>query len=72
MKTVFVLQHVTPHDDGGEDVKFIGVYRTEESATFAVQRLSNEPGFREHTDGFTLDEYELDLDHWTDGFGAEA
>jgi len=26
------------------------------------------PGFSENRDGFFVDEYEIDVDHWTDGF----
>jgi hypothetical protein len=80
MQTVFVLQHlhVLPGDD--EDYKFIGVYRTHESAARAVGRLQQQPGFRDFPDlvadlgkgrggsGFYLDEYRLDEDGWTSGF----
>jgi hypothetical protein len=27
------------------------------------------PGFRDYPDGFQIEEYELDADHWTAGFG---
>lgn len=80
MKSVFVLQHVNPSEIGNDNVKMIGVYRTEAQARDAVVRLRDLPSFRDNPDlwdpsadneqrGFTLDEYELDEDHWIDGFG---
>jgi len=79
MRTVFILQHVHVLPDGEEDVKLIGVYRTHEAAYAAIERLIVQPGFCEHPrllnpsvddegSGFTLDEYELDKDHWIEGF----
>lgn len=82
MTTVFVLQHVHLHPDGEEDVKLIGVYRTHEAACTAIERLIVQPGFCDHPrlldplvddgkSGFTLDEYELDKDNWSEGFVTE-
>ncbi len=68
MNSVFVLQHVNSLDDGAEDVKFIGVYSTRENAIAAVARLSRAPGFTDSQDGFHIDEYGLDQDHWPEGF----
>ncbi len=65
---VFVIQHVHEMEDEQEDVKFIGVYSTEESAKTAIARLSTQPGFRETANGFYIDRYKLDEDHWTEGF----
>ena len=79
MKTVFVLQHVDVFPSGEEDVKFIGVYRSSEAACEAIERLKTQPGFRDFPRlidptvddkgcGFDLAEYELDTDHWAEGF----
>jgi hypothetical protein len=79
MKTVFVVQHVRVLPDGQDDTKCIGVYRSLDSALAAVERLRLQPGFSDHAklcdpmtddsdDGFHVDEYELDKDHWTEGF----
>ena len=79
MKSVFVLQHVHVISDAREDVKLIGVYRSLEAAHAAINRLNNQPGFAEHrrlvdplndddANGFYIDEYELDKDHWSEGF----
>lgn len=68
MSIVFLVHHVARKNERDEDVKLIGVYSIRENADAAVRRLSSKPGFIEYPDGFHVDEYELDRDHWTDGF----
>jgi hypothetical protein len=70
MASVFVLQHVHSREDGSEDVKFIGVYSSREKADAAVARLSSQAGFSEAPDGFHIDEYPVDQDHWVEGYVA--
>ena len=73
LKTVFLLQHVHVSDDGSEeDVKLIGVYRSRDLPEGAIERLRGQPGFVDHPDGFEIGEYELDKDHWTEGFVSWA
>lgn len=68
MASVYVVQHVHALPGDIEDVKFIGVYASELDAQRAVAKLRTAPGFREHPDGFSVDCYELNKDHWTEGF----
>lgn len=68
MASVFVLQHVHSRDGGDEDVKLIGVYSSREKAGDAVARLSRLPGFSDVPDGFHVDEYRIDQDHWVEGY----
>lgn len=70
MTSVFVLQHVHSMEDGGEDVKFIGVYSSWEKARAAVERLGREVGFADAPDGFHIDEYRVDQDQWVEGYAA--
>ena len=65
---VFVLHHVNKLLSGEEDVKLIGIYSSEASAQRAIERLSSQPGFRKYLEGFDIGCYELDKDHWTEGF----
>ena len=65
---VFLLQHEHQIDATNTDVKIIGIYSTEELAKVTVSRLSHTPGFSEHTYGFSIDRYEVDKDHWSEGF----
>ena len=68
MDSVFLLWHVHKIGEGDDDEKLIGVYRTEADAHAAIARLRHQPGFREVPDGFTYERYQLDKDHWTEGF----
>jgi homoserine kinase type II len=72
MASVFVLQHMHTREDGAEDVKFIGVYSSRDKAQAAVARLSRLPGFVDAPDGFSIDEYGVDQDHWAEGYVAAA
>jgi hypothetical protein len=72
MASVFILQHVHSREDGAEDVKFIGVYSSREKADAAVAHLSRLPGFADASDGFHVDEYRVDQDHWVEGYVAAA
>jgi hypothetical protein len=69
MDKVFVLHHTRKISDDAEDVKLIGVYRSHAAAAMAIHRLSKQPGFRDLPDGYSIDGYELDKDHWIEGFG---
>mgnify|MGYP006289120251 CR=1 len=68
---MFVVQHVHLLPDGAEDVKFIGVYSSELSANAAIKRLREVAGFRDCQNGFFVDCYEVNKDHWTEGFSTE-
>ena len=46
----------------------IGVYSDDASARAAMDRIGNKPGFIDHPDGFEISPYEVDRDHWTEGF----
>jgi hypothetical protein len=66
---IFVVQHLHIHEDGEEDVKFIGVYSSREEAERAVERLKLQPGFCDVPDGFSIDPYGLDEDSgWAGGY----
>jgi len=80
MKSVIVAQHLRMHKSSNENVKFIGVYKTLRSARAAIARLRKQPGFRDFPriveplrdddpQGFYVDRYELNKDHWTERFG---
>ena len=65
--SVFILWHVHTID-GEDDAKMIGVYRNREDAEAAISRLVGRPGFSTAPDGFHIDEYEIGIDHWTEGY----
>ena len=63
VKSVHLLWHV--HND---DEKLIGVYKTNPDAVAAKERLRQKPGFVDTPEGFQIHEYELNQDHWTEGY----
>ncbi len=68
MNQVYIVQHVHNTSEGDEEIKLIGAYSSESNAREAIRRLSALPGFRDHVNGFHISSYELDQDHWTEGF----
>ncbi len=67
MTKTFILQHEHEWCER-DDVKFIGVYATHFDAEAAIERLRDQPGFRDWPDGFSIGECEIGVDHWTEGF----
>jgi len=70
VQSVFIVQHVAREDEDDENVKFIGAYSSRAEARAAISRLLPQPGFRDYPEGFHIDEYLLDQDHWSEGFIA--
>ena len=68
MKSVFIVQHSHELEDGSDETKFIGAYSTEALARDSIDRLRDQPGFSDHPNNFHIDEYELDKDHWEEGY----
>jgi len=68
MDTVFLLWHTHQLAEGDEDGKLTGVYRSLEDAESAKARLGSKPGFAECPEGFLIDPYELNKDHWVEGY----
>jgi hypothetical protein len=68
METVFLLWYVQAPDTVDEDELLIGAYSSEEEAKAAIERLKAKPGFVKAPEGFLIDPYELNRDHWTEGF----
>jgi hypothetical protein len=69
MDDVYLLWYVR-EVDSGDDELLIGVYRAEADAEAAIARLRGKPGFSTVPDGFQIRPYELNRDHWVDGFVA--
>ena len=69
MAEVFVLQHEY-EVEGRDETKLVGVYSSRSAAEAAVARLVEQPGFSRYPDGFSIDAYSLDRDHWTEGFST--
>ena len=68
MKSVCLLWFVQESKEDADTELLIGVYRTIDNAQLAIDRLKDQPGFRDFPEGFTIREYELDKESWTEGF----
>ncbi len=65
---VFLLWHERAFNGGCSDEKLIGAYTTRTRAEEALAAFQTLPGFCDYPDGFTIDSYQLDKSHWTEGF----
>ncbi len=68
MDSVFLLWYVLAPDSADEDEFLIGAYGSEEEAKAAIRRLKDKPGFIDARGGFQIHPYEMNRDHWTEGF----
>ena len=65
---VWLLWFEQEREEGEDTELLIGVYRTDEAAKGAIKRLKDQPGFKDHPEGFQVYSRTLDEDSWTDGF----
>lgn len=72
IEKVFILTHVHEAWPGHEDIKIIGIYSTQAKAEAAVARTKLLPGFESVPEGFHIDVYPLDQDHWVNGYTTVA
>ena len=69
MKSVFIVEH-SYEKNSCDETKFIGVYSSAEKAQATVERLKQQPGFRDRPQDFQVNEVDLDKDHWTEGYAS--
>jgi hypothetical protein len=68
---VYLLEHTHTHKhlEGGEDVKFLGVYSSQENAKAAQKKFATLPGFCDCLEGFGIGEADLDQAcGWMEGY----
>lgn len=63
MKSVYLLWYVH-----GDDELLIGVYESQDYAETAEARLKPKLGFADKPGEFQIAEYQLNQDHWTEGY----
>jgi len=71
MGAVYILQHSYEVGEYGQfdEIKMIGVYSSRESAEKTIARYKMLSGFKDYPIScFYISKYEIDKDHWTDGF----
>ncbi len=67
MKEVYTLQHCC-EINGIDEIKFIGVYSSEQEAKNAIERLKIQPGFRDRPNDFDISKSILNRDGWSEGY----
>lgn len=72
MESVYILWHTHEFNEDEEDSKLIGVYSSESIARDRIAKYKTLPGFSQYPDGFDIVRYEIDADHWREGFFTEA
>lgn len=55
-------------EEGYDEVTRIAVYSTYEKAEAGLKKFQNHPKFRQHPEGFSIDEILVDLIGWSEGF----
>ena len=70
MKKVYLLWHTHINENlrNGEDVKLLGTFSSVELAKNTENRAKLLAGFKDAVNGFHIAEYEIDKQHWTEGF----
>ena len=67
MRNVYLLWHTHRLGDGDNE-KLIGLNESLAAAKAAQLRIADKPGFALTLQGFEISEYEINKDHWTEGF----
>ncbi len=67
MMFVYLVQH-SYENNGCEETKIIGIYSSRSKAKEAVEKYKQIKGFKDYPDDFYIASYEVDKDHWCEGF----
>ncbi|WP_196888016.1 hypothetical protein [Aureivirga sp. CE67] len=69
MEYVYILHHT--YELGNiEKSKLIGIYSSEQEAKNAIERLRDKNGFKNKVEGFNIEKYKINEDHWKEGFST--
>ncbi|MEO7715897.1 MAG: hypothetical protein ABIY70_06835 [Capsulimonas sp.] len=70
---LFLLYHVQDLGyDYIEHITLVGVYSSEAQAEQARERVKLQPGFCEAPEAFEINPYEVDQDHWREGYFTDT
>lgn len=68
LKSIFNVSHAYTVDTFTDDERIIGVFSNLAIVQNIVEQLKKQPGFRDHSENFIIDEVELNQLLWTSGF----
>ncbi len=81
MKSVILFQHLHLFSESNEDVKIIEIYDSRDQALKTIELLKKQAGFSNNSklidpikdneeEGFYIDEYVINKDHWIEGYNS--
>lgn len=59
---------LTWDEESGDNVKLLGVYSSDEHARERIRQAQRLPGFIDEPNCFMVTQYQVDEDHWSDGY----
>jgi hypothetical protein len=68
-KSIYLLSHDYETPTSLDNGILLGIYHSEADARKSKEELATQPGFDQFPNGFHIDRYQINEDHWTDGFG---
>lgn len=57
---VYLLKYVAHRGTDQQEVKLVGIFSSQQLAKVAIAKLSRDPKYRDHADGFIINQYPLD------------
>lgn len=67
MSRIYLLQHSYEHN-GIEETKIIGIFSSKHKALEVIEQYKILSGFKNHSNNFYIDEYQVDKNYWEEGF----
>ena len=68
LEVLFFLNYVREFEDGHDDVKLLGVFSSEKIANEALEKIGKIPGLVRNSGDFLIEEENIKLLGWTEGF----
>lgn len=68
LEKVYCLTHFFEDADLHEEVRYIGIYASQDMADAVIGLLCKKPGFEDRPDDFNIDCCKLNKHEWTEGF----
>jgi len=68
LEVLFFLNYVREFEDGHDDIKLLGVFSSEKIANEALKKIRKIPGLVRNSGDFLIEEENVKLLGWTEGF----
>lgn len=68
LKSLFYVSHTYTVDTNMDDERILGVFTNSNLVKQIIEKMKEQPGFRDYPENFIIDEIELNQLLWTSGF----